>query len=492
MTMTTGVPVSGQGGSVEAGAAPGDLKDERKRIERDLAVGEWARARRRAGEALERLTAIPESGEEEIREWLRLLGWLAEVPPPPARSGQLAIWPDGERAREGGRVALLPPRGAAGNPGAAMGVITRDPALLAALTLLENLAPTDLPVLLEGESGTGKEVVARGIHRESRYGRAPFVAVNCGALPAELHESELFGHARGAYTGAAVDKPGLFEAAHGGTIFLDEIGEMDPRAQVKLLRVLETGEVRRLGEVRTRMVKARVIAATNARVDRALAEGRFRADLLHRLAAIRVTLPPLRERRGDILPLAGHFLRRCLPAPPALTPAARMALLRHPWPGNVRELKYTMERAAALWTCGSGAELSEEFLLLDGQAGRQREERAAQAGRTGCAVSGEARQAPPRSGDAGPPALSSVAADDSGAIDGRLAFPEEVPAGHTIDSLLAEIERGLIARALAAAGGNRTVAARLLGNLSRTTLIGKMKRLGLFQIGENGGAPDGR
>jgi transcriptional regulator with PAS, ATPase and Fis domain len=254
-----------------------------------------------------------------------------------------------------------------------MGVITRDPRMREAFAYLEDLAPTDLPVLLEGESGTGKEVVARAVHAASARAGGDFVAVNCGAIPVELHESELFGHTRGAYTGAAQEKPGLFEAAHQGTLFLDEIGEMDPRAQVKLLRVLEAGELRRLGEVRLRHVSVRVIAATNARVDDAVARGRFRRDLLFRLGAVRVRLPPLRDRPGDILPLAHHFLRRAaLPHPP-LTPGAQMALLAHPWPGNVRELKFAIERAVALWARSGKAVLGEQFLRVgdrEGPAGR--------------------------------------------------------------------------------------------------------------------------
>jgi two-component system NtrC family response regulator len=287
------------------------------------------------------------------------------------------------------------------------------------------------------------------VHAASARAGGDFVAVNCGAIPVELHESELFGHTRGAYTGAAQEKPGLFEAAHQGTLFLDEIGEMDPRAQVKLLRVLEAGELRRLGEVRLRHVSVRVIAATNARVDDAVARGRFRRDLLFRLGAVRVRLPPLRDRPGDILPLAHHFLRRAaLPHPP-LTPGAQMALLAHPWPGNVRELKFAIERAVALWARSGKAVLGEQFLRVgdrEGPAGR--------------AAAGEGETV-------------------TEAGEGPAGWPQEVPPGHTLDTYLHEIERRLIARAIAQTGGNRTLAARALGGLSRTTLIGKMKRLGL-------------
>ena len=449
------------------------MAEERRRVERDLAVGEWVRARRRVGNLLGELIEAVEQGDGEARSWLRILGCLAELPGGPALTSQLGLWP--ELHQEGTADVRAPAPGSCARGGAAarMGVITRDRRMLAALALLDDLAGTDLPVFLEGESGTGKEVVARGVHRQSRYGQAAFVAVNCGALPGELHESELFGHARGAYTGAALEKPGLFEAAHGGSIFLDEIAEMDPRAQVKLLRVLETGELRRLGEVRTRQVRVRVIAATNACVDEALAEGRFRRDLLHRLAAIRVVLPPLRERTGDILPLASHFLRRALPWAPALTPGAQLALLRHAWPGNVRELKYTIERAAALWARNGRAELSEEFLFPDGDRTRLPAPGAPRSGR-------EAEGAGSAEPDGEPPAASLGRGGAERSEIEAARWPVEVPQGHTIDTLLAGIEKQLIERALDLAGGNRTVAARLLGGLSRTTLIGKMKRLGLF------------
>jgi transcriptional regulator with PAS, ATPase and Fis domain len=476
------------------------MAEERRRVERDLAVGEWVRARRRVGNLLGELIEAVEPGDGEARSWLRILGCLAELPGGAALTSQLGLWPE---LRPGGTAdapAPSPGPRARGAAAARMGVITRDRRMLAALALLDDLAGTDLPVLLEGESGTGKEVVARGVHRQSRYGQAAFVAVNCGALPGELHESELFGHARGAYTGAALEKPGLFEAAHGGSIFLDEIAEMDPRAQVKLLRVLETGELRRLGEVRTRQVRVRVIAATNACVDEALAEGRFRRDLLHRLAAIRVVLPPLRERTGDILPLASHFLRRALPWAPALTPGAQLALLRHAWPGNVRELKYTIERAAALWARNGRAELSEEFLFPDGERGRLHAGRASgaspqpprasedpeEAAHTrlpgpGTLRNGRGAEGAGSAEPGGEPAAASPwrAGAERSEIEAA-RWPVEVPQGHTIDTLLAAIERQLIERALDLAGGNRTVAARLLGGLSRTTLIGKMKRLGLF------------
>src|SRR5262252_6709234 len=177
-------------------------------------------------------------------------------------------------------------------------------------SILPRVAESDLPVLLLGETGTGKELVARAIHALSRRRRRAFVAMNCGATPDSLIESELFGHARGAFTGSVGERPGLFEAADQGTLFLDEIGDASALLQAKLLRALQEGESRRVGDTRTRRVDVRVIAATHHRLDEAVREGRFRADLLYRLNAVTLRLPPLRERGSDILQLARHFLHR--------------------------------------------------------------------------------------------------------------------------------------------------------------------------------------
>jgi DNA-binding NtrC family response regulator len=204
-------------------------------------------------------------------------------------------------------------------------------------------------VLITGESGTGKELIARALHFGSPRRSGPFVALNCAALPRELVESLLFGHARGAFTGADADRAGYFEMAHEGTLFLDEIGEMPVELQAKLLRVLEDGEVTRLGERHARRVDARVVAATNQDLLRRTAEGRFRQDLYYRLARFTVVAPPLRERPEDIPLLAAHFLRRFAAEmgreSPALSPEAQTVLQAHPYPGNVRELKNALERA---------------------------------------------------------------------------------------------------------------------------------------------------
>jgi len=217
--------------------------------------------------------------------------------------------------------------------------------------LVRRVAPTSATVLIRGESGTGKELIAKAIHHASDRARGPFVAINCGALPETLLESELFGHVRGAFTGASGTKKGLFEEADGGTLLLDEIGEMAPSLQVKLLRALQSGEIRPVGSTQAITVDVRVVAATNRDLEQLIRQGGFREDLFYRLNVIPVTLPPLRERREDIPLLAEHFLGRAaqrLGRSLRLGPAAVDRLLRYPWPGNVRELENAIERAAIL------------------------------------------------------------------------------------------------------------------------------------------------
>jgi transcriptional regulator with GAF, ATPase, and Fis domain len=207
---------------------------------------------------------------------------------------------------------------------------------------LPRVAESDLPVLVLGETGSGKELVARAVHALSaRRGRA-FVAHNCGATPDSLIESELFGHARGAFTGAVADRAGLFDAADQGTLFLDEIGDASGLLQMKLLRALQEGEARRVGDTRVRRLDVRVVSATHRGLEDAVAAGGFRADLYYRLNAVRLRLPPLRERGQDVLLLARHFIARaaasCGVDPPALAPSLTAKLLAYRWPGNVREL----------------------------------------------------------------------------------------------------------------------------------------------------------
>ncbi len=229
------------------------------------------------------------------------------------------------------------------------GLVGRSGGMLAVYKQIALACGSPSPVLVVGETGPGKELVARAIHRHSRRASRPFVPINCGALPEGLLESELFGHVRGAFTGAVADKKGLFEQAHGGTLFLDEVGEMSPALQVRLLRTLELGELRPVGGSRMLTIDARVIAATHRDLEQAVREGTFRQDLFYRLNVLTIRVPPLRERREDVPLLAAHFLagfaERGHPTA-SLTPAAAAALAAHDWPGNVRELENTLERLA--------------------------------------------------------------------------------------------------------------------------------------------------
>lgn len=219
---------------------------------------------------------------------------------------------------------------------------------------ISKIAPTDATVLIGGDSGTGKELAARAIHRNSKRAQKPFMAVNCAALTESLLESELFGHERGAFTGALVQKKGRFEIADGGTVFLDEIGELTPPLQVKLLRVLQEREFERVGGTLTIKVDVRVIAATNKNLEAAMAAGQFRHDLYYRLNVVQIEMPPLRERREDILLLASYFAEkygaRCNRKLKGISPNARARLLAYDWPGNVRELENAIERAVVLGT----------------------------------------------------------------------------------------------------------------------------------------------
>ena len=250
-----------------------------------------------------------------------------------------------------------PPGARASSPGlpgasphvAAASAIILDPTMQRLYALLDVIAPSPLNVLVLGETGTGKEVFAEAIHNGSRRAHAPLLRINCAALSGSLLESELFGHEKGAFTGALGAKAGLFEAADGGTVFLDEFGELPLDTQSKLLRVIERGEVMRLGSVTPRRVDVRYVAATNRDLQQLIAEQRFRSDLFFRLNGFSVTLPPLRKRRKEIVPLARFFLDRAAQGRQyTLTPPAEAALEGYPWPGNVRELKNVVERAIVL------------------------------------------------------------------------------------------------------------------------------------------------
>jgi len=250
----------------------------------------------------------------------------------------------GSAVSQGAR-ASSPPRG---------GFVLRDPKMQAAYELASRVAGSDLTVLILGETGVGKELLAEHIHQASARSDKPLLRVNCAALSEGILASELFGHEKGSFTGAHAQKIGLFEAAHTGSLFFDEVGELAPETQAKLLRVLESGEVLRVGSHQSRTVDVRVIAATNRDLRALTAGGRFRSDLLYRLNGVSITIPPLRERTDDLIPLAEHFAAqfalKMSMLPPELSNEAKSILLRHSWPGNVRELKNVIERAVLLTT----------------------------------------------------------------------------------------------------------------------------------------------
>ncbi len=245
-------------------------------------------------------------------------------------------------------------------------LLGKSPAMQAVFSLIRQAAPGDANVLITGESGTGKELVARALHHNSPRAKRPFVPINCAAVPATLLESELFGHVKGAFTGAVSTRKGLIREAEGGTLFLDEIGDMAPELQAKLLRAIEDRVVRPVGSDEAVPVDLRLVAATNKDLVARIQEGSFREDLYYRLAVIPIHLPALRDRREDIPLLAEHFLRRAAASASkeirGFTPEAMAALLRHPWPGNVREVENVVERAMTL---AMGEQVTPEALLLD-------------------------------------------------------------------------------------------------------------------------------
>jgi len=301
-------------------------------------------------------------------------------------------------------------------------LIAESPAMQPVLRLMERVGPSDANVLVLGEHGAGKEVVARWLHAASARADRPLIAINVGGIPDGLFESELFGHVKGAFTDAKADRIGRFELADGGTLFLDEIANLPPAQQAKLLRVLETGEVERVGSSRARSVDARLISATNADPHAEVRAGRFREDLLFRLNTVAIRIPPLRDRREDVPLLASHFLRRYAqryrkPAQ-SLAPDAMEALLRHAWPGNVRELDHAVERAV---------------LMAEGDSIQARD-------------------------------LALGAPTDGAAALEQMS--------------LEEVEQVLVRKALARVGGNVSEAAKALG-LSRSALYRRLKRHGL-------------
>jgi DNA-binding NtrC family response regulator len=294
--------------------------------------------------------------------------------------------------------------------------------------LIATAAPSDATILVQGETGTGKELTARAIHRQSNRGERPLVCVSCAAIPETLLESELFGHEKGAFTGAIQERRGRFELAHGGTLFLDEVTDLGPAVQAKLLRVLQEKEFERVGGTRTIKVDVRLISATRKRLEDEVLAGRMREDLFYRLKVITIRLPPLRDRKEDILPLAEYFLEKYRPPLrkelPSLSPEAGRYLLAHSWPGNVRELEATIQRAVTL---AKGSVLTPEDLAP------------------------EHTLPVPSAPDASP---------------------------HLLNEAIREVERRYLQEILQRVGGQRIRAAEMLG-ISRKTLWKKMKTLGL-------------
>jgi len=312
------------------------------------------------------------------------------------------------------------------------GIIGRSRAMQPLFSMLETVARTTSTVLITGETGTGKEVIAKAIHHNSPRKTHKFVAINCGAIPETLLEAELFGHERGAFTGAVGMRQGRFEQASKGTIFLDEVGTMSLGLQTKLLRALQEREFERVGGNQTIKVDVRVIAATNSALQEMIKEGSFRADLYFRLNVIPITLPPLRDRREDIPLLVAHFLKKFAPdAPPQMSQSAMRSLMAYPWPGNVRQLENAIERAVTL--SGGRTEIDVTDLLPEMQ-------------------------------DVPPPTATPY-------VD----LPDE---GMDLSAYLSSLERDLIKRALDRTRGNRNKASEVL-HIKRTTLVEKMKRLGL-------------
>jgi len=387
--------------------------------------------------------AAPALSPEELREW----GLLGSV-----RWGILGSEPPaaGLRPRPSAVPALT------GSQALALGLVGASQAMQEVLARARSAAATRATVLLLGESGTGKEVIARAIHRMSAEAGEPFVAVHCGSIPENLLESELFGYNKGAFTDARKDTPGKFREAHGGTIFLDEVGTMSPAAQVRLLRVLQEREVQPLGGGAPVKVDVRVVTATNVDLWKKVQEGSFREDLFYRLEVVPITMPPLRVRREEVPFLAQHFLNRKAREhglyPKALHPSVDPLLMDLPWPGNVRQLENAIERAIVL--SGKRPVLTrEDFAFLADRMGT--------AAPAGAVV---------------PPALPTEAFTQLQPVP---SFGMDLPPeGLDLNQVVSGMEKTLMLQSLAITRGNKKRAADLLG-LKRTTFLEKMKRLDL-------------
>jgi two-component system response regulator AtoC len=334
-------------------------------------------------------------------------------------------------------------------------VVGKSARMRAVFDFLRVIGNSESTVLITGESGTGKEVTATLIHQSSRRKHRAFIAVSCALFSETLIESELFGHERGAFTGAIRDRPGRFELADGGTIFLDDIDDVPLSMQVKLLRVLQNRTVERLGGTRTVPVNVRIIAGTKRDLKQMVADGRFREDLYYRLNVLPLALPPLRERREDIPVLMEHFLQRYFrrngDEQPQISDAVRQAFMRYGWPGNVRELENACERIAQTCTCGTV--------------------------RVGCMSAGilfRAGSQPPDPADASPPP----------------AHPDQAAALVPLDGRLRELESSLILWALKVSNGNKSKAAQLL-QIKRSTLGDRIERCGLGHAADSVGEPAG-
>ncbi|MBF0614990.1 MAG: sigma 54-interacting transcriptional regulator [Magnetococcales bacterium] len=377
------------------------------------------------------------------------------------------------------------------------GIIGKSPCMQKLFKMIERVASTSSTILIQGETGTGKELIARAVHNLSPRKDQPLIPVNCGAIPEDLLESELFGHVRGAFTGAATSRVGRFELANGGTLFLDEIGDMSPKLQVKMLRVLQEKVIEPVGGVKPVKVDVRVIAATHKDLEKEVAERRFREDLFYRLNVVPIHVPPLRERHGDVLMLINHFLERAIRvherARLAIDPDILEIFQNYPWPGNVRELEHLIERLTIL-SEGSVAiddlpPKIHNFMIQNVHTTAKRDPEIKHAPTSGAHTA----PFPPLDNDADSETdrdsegdSDADASADPEAVTRMLAastqdIHQKIQQGLDFNGAVASFENQLILSALDSTGWNKNKAARLL-NLNRTTLVEKIKKKGLERL----------